>query len=175
MDAETHTIPNQGCTSNHISPHTGPRPGFSMLGRADAQNLLLSNNCIRNYVLVIIGSYHTECFPKKKKKKNVARTAGYEIQRYVFADCRPQYVFPFALAVFFCCVILICVAQWCRCRTAWMRSRLPFRISLTGMLLQVRVRRRAYRRRLVSQSRRLYRSAREVGCSDIFACPTRSP
>ena len=104
--------------------------------------------------------------------RNVARTAGYEIQQYVFADCRPQYVFPFALAVFFCCVILICVAQWCRCRSAWMRSRLPFRISLTGTLL--RVRRRAYRRRLVSQSRRLYRSALEVGCSDVIACLTRS-
>ena len=76
----------------------------------------------------------------------------------------------FATAVF--CVILTCVVQWCRCRSAWMRSRLPFRISLTGTLL--RVRRRAYRRRLVSQSRRLYRSALEVGCSDVFACPTRS-
>ena len=79
---------------------------------------------------------------------------------------------PFALAVFFCCVILICVAQWCRCRSAWMRSRLPFRISLTGTLL--RVRRRVCQHRLVSQSRRLYRSALEVGCSDVFACPTRS-
>ena len=104
--------------------------------------------------------------------RNVARTAGYEIQQYVFADCRPQYVFPFALAVFFCCVILICVAQWCRCRSAWMRSRLPFRISLTGTLL--RVRRRVCQHRLVSQSRRLYRSALEVGCSDVIACPTRS-
>ena len=62
--------------------------------------------------------------------------------------------------------------QWCRCRSAWMRLRLPFRISLTGTLL--RVQRRAYRRHLVSQSRRLYRSAREVGCSDVIACPTRS-
>ena len=104
--------------------------------------------------------------------RNVARAARYEIRRYVFADRRPQYVFPLCYSRFL--RDLTCFLQWCRCRSAWMRSRLPFRISLTGTLLRVRVRRRAYRLRLVSQSRHLYRSAREVGCSDVIACPTRS-
>ena len=33
--------------------------------------------------------------------RNVARTAGYEIRRYVFADRRPQYVFPLCFGLFF--------------------------------------------------------------------------
>src|SRR6266702_2432235 len=52
-------------------------------------------------------------------------------------------------------------ARWCRCRSAWMRSRLRSRISSTGTHL--RVRRRAYRHRPVAQHRPPNRSANEVG------------
>jgi hypothetical protein len=61
-------------------------------------------------------------------------------------------------------------AQWCRCRSAWMRSRLRSRISSMGTHL--RVRRRAYRRRLAAQPRPPNRSAHELGCSDAVNKPT---